>query len=55
MACLELERNTYKVSVEESEGKSTNGRSIGRWQENIKTDLKDIRIDWKGVDWFLLS
>jgi hypothetical protein len=35
---VELERNTYKV-LDESEGKRTIGRSVGRWYENIKTDF----------------
>jgi hypothetical protein len=38
VACVEFERNTYKVLVE-SEGKRAIGRSIGRWYEKIKTDF----------------
>jgi len=38
VACVELERNTYRVLVE-SEGKRTFGISVGRWHENIKIDF----------------
>jgi hypothetical protein len=38
VACVEFERNTYKVFVE-SEGKMTIEKSIGRWYEKIKNDF----------------
>jgi hypothetical protein len=36
-------RNAYKMSVGESEGKSLFGRSRRRWEENIRTDFKEVK------------
>ena len=32
-----------------TEGKKPPGRPRHRWEDNIKTNLKEI--EWKGVDW----
>jgi hypothetical protein len=35
-------RNTYKVLVGKPEGKIQLGRPISRWENNIKTELREI-------------
>jgi hypothetical protein len=45
-------RNTYRLSVEKSEGKRPLGRPRRRWMDNIKMDLLEIRfnvVDWIGL------
>jgi hypothetical protein len=42
-------RNTYRILMEKPEGKRPLGRSIYRWVDNIKMDLREI--GWGGVDW----
>jgi hypothetical protein len=37
-----------KVLVKKPEGKRQLGKPTGRWEHNIKTDLKEI--GWKNVD-----
>jgi hypothetical protein len=41
-------RNAYMIFVGNSEGKRPLGRSICRWMDNIKMDLKEI--GWGGQD-----
>jgi hypothetical protein len=36
-------RNAYRVLVAAPEGKSLLGRLRHRWEDNIKTDTKDVR------------
>jgi hypothetical protein len=38
-------RGVYRVLVGRSEGKKPLGRPRRRWEDNIKMDLRDIRID----------
>jgi hypothetical protein len=38
-------RGVYRVLVGRPEGKRPLGRSRCRWKNNIKTDLREIRID----------
>jgi hypothetical protein len=38
-------RDVYRVLVWRPEGKRPLGRPRRRWEENIKTNLKEIRID----------
>jgi hypothetical protein len=46
-------RNSYKNLVGKPEGKRPLGRPRCRWEDNIKTELKEI--GWEGVDWILLA
>jgi len=45
-------RGVYRVLVGRSEGKRPLGRPGHRWENNIKVDLREIRID--GVNWIWL-
>jgi hypothetical protein len=42
-------RNAYRILVGKPEGK----RPLGRWVDNIKMDLREIRCD--GMDWIDLA
>jgi hypothetical protein len=42
------ERNVYRVLVGKPEGKRPLGRPRRRWEDRIKTDLREI--GWGGVD-----
>jgi hypothetical protein len=46
-------RNAYRVLVEKPEGKRQLGRPRRMWEDNIKTDLREIR--WGGLDWIDLA
>jgi hypothetical protein len=46
-------RNAYRILVGEPEGKKPLGRPRGRWVDNIKIDLREIR--WDGMDLFDLA
>jgi hypothetical protein len=46
-------RGVYRVSVARPEGKKPLGRRTHRWEDNIKMDFKEIRID--GENWIRLS
>jgi hypothetical protein len=35
-------RNSYKISVENPEGRTAVGRPGPKWEDNIKMDLKEI-------------
>jgi hypothetical protein len=35
-------RNAYKILAEYGEGKTSVGSDIRRWEDNIKTDLREI-------------
>jgi hypothetical protein len=42
-------RSTYRILVGKPEGKRTLGRPRRRWEDNIRTDLREI--GWGGMDW----
>jgi hypothetical protein len=42
-------RGVYRALMGKSEGK----RPLGRWQDNIKTDLQEV--GWSAVDWINLA
>jgi hypothetical protein len=44
-------RNAYRILVAKPEGKRPLGRPRRRWVDNIKMDLREIRMGWSGVDW----
>jgi hypothetical protein len=46
-------RGVYRVLVGRLKGKKQLGRPRHRWEDNIKTDLKDIGID--GANWIRLA
>jgi hypothetical protein len=46
-------RCVYRVLVRRPEGKRPLGRPRGRWEDNIKIDLREIGID--GVNWIRLA
>jgi hypothetical protein len=45
-------RIVYKILVGSPEGKRPLGRRRHRWEDNIKMDLREIRID--GTNWIRL-
>jgi hypothetical protein len=49
-------RGVYRILVGRPEGKRPLGRSRRRWEDNIKLDLREIRIEgsnwiWQAQDW----
>ena len=46
-------RGVYRVLVGKSEGKSPLGRPRGRWDDNIKMDLRELGCG--GMDWIDLA
>jgi len=44
---------TYKILVENLEGKRPLGRCRRRWRDNIRIDVTEIW--WEGVDWMDLA
>jgi len=46
-------RVLYRVLVGKPEGKSPFGRPRRRWEDNIKSDLQEVRCE--GVDWIDLA
>jgi hypothetical protein len=48
------ERNVYKILVGKPEGKRPLGRPRRRWEDGIRTDLREIGLGG-GVDWIRLA
>jgi hypothetical protein len=48
ITCMGDKRNAYRILVREPEGKRPLGRPRRRWEDNIKTDLREI--GWGGID-----
>jgi len=46
-------RNAYNILVGKPELKKQFGRSKGRWEDNIRIDVREIW--WKAVDWIHLA
>ena len=46
-------RGVYRVLVGKPEGKRPLGRPSGKWEYNIKLDLKEV--GWAGMDWIDLA
>jgi len=42
-------RGVYRVLVRKNEGKRPLGRPRRRWEDNIKTDLQEVKCE--GIDW----
>ena len=45
VALMEESRIAYRVSVGKPEGKTSLGRPICRWKDNIKMDLREMGCD----------
>jgi hypothetical protein len=43
-------RNAYRILVGEAERTRPIGRPRSRWVDNIKIDLKRVRMGWYGLD-----
>jgi hypothetical protein len=43
-------RNTYRILVGKPEGKRPLGIPRRKWVDNIKVDLKRVRMGWYGLD-----
>jgi hypothetical protein len=48
VARMENMRNPYKISVGNAEEKRPLGRPNRRWEDNIRTDIRELV--WEGVD-----
>jgi hypothetical protein len=46
-------RNAYNILVSKTERKRTLGRHRRRWENNIRTDLREIW--WEVMDWMCLA
>jgi hypothetical protein len=46
-------KNAYKIVVAKAERKRPLGRPTHRWEDSIKTNLKEVL--WKSVDCILLA
>jgi hypothetical protein len=46
-------RNAHNILVGKPKGKRPLGRSMHRWEDNIKMDLREVV--WKCVDWIHLA
>jgi hypothetical protein len=46
-------RNAYNIMVGKPEGKRPLGRHRHKWEDNIRTDLREIGCE--GVDWIHLT
>jgi hypothetical protein len=53
MACMGEGRNLYGILVGKPEGKRPFERPRHRWEDGIKTNLKEI--GWGGVEWIHLT
>jgi hypothetical protein len=53
VACMGEGRGVYRVLVGRAEGKRPLGRPRRRWEDNIKIDLREIRID--EANWIQLA
>jgi hypothetical protein len=49
---MEKMRNAYKIVVRKP-GRDYFGRPKYRWEDNIKTDLKEM--EWEDVNWIRLT
>jgi hypothetical protein len=53
VACMGEGRGVYRILVGRPEGTRPLGRPRRRWEDNIKMDLRETRID--GANWIRLS
>jgi hypothetical protein len=46
----------YRVLVEKTEGKRPLGRSMRRWEDNIRIDLREVGCGvWNGLGWLRIE
>jgi hypothetical protein len=50
VACMEEVRGAYNILVGRPEGRRPLGRPRCRWEDNIKMDLREIRVWGRGLD-----
>jgi hypothetical protein len=53
VACMGEWRGVYRVLVGEAQREETTGKTMHRWEDNIKMDLREIRIN--GGNWIWLA
>jgi hypothetical protein len=53
VTCKRGMRNAYRILVRKAEEKSPLGRSRGRWENDIRRNVKQ-RV-WEGVNWICLD
>jgi hypothetical protein len=53
VTCIREERKVFKVLVGNPRGKRPLGSSRCKWDDRIKTDLREI--GWRGVEWIHLT
>jgi hypothetical protein len=53
VASMGARRNAYRVLMGKPEGKIPLGKPERRWEDNIKTDLREI--GWGCMDWIHLA
>jgi hypothetical protein len=53
VACVGAKRHTFRSLLGIKEGKRPLGRLRRRWEDNFKTDLREI--EWGGMDWIDLT
>jgi hypothetical protein len=46
-------KNVYEILVWKPEGKKLPGRPRHRWEDSVKTDLREL--SWEGMDWIHLA
>jgi hypothetical protein len=49
------ESNAYRILVGKAEGKRPQGRPRRRWLDNIKIDLRQVRMVWTGSIWLRIG
>jgi hypothetical protein len=53
VARMREKRNAYRILVGKPEGKRPLGRHRRRWEDNSRTDLREV--GWGGMDWIDLA
>jgi hypothetical protein len=53
VACMEVKRNACRIFVGHRDRKRPLGGPKHRWEDNIKTDLRET--GWGGVGWIQLA
>jgi hypothetical protein len=53
MARMGEERGAYRILVGRPEGRRPLGRPRHRWEDNTKTDLREV--GWGGMNWIELA
>jgi hypothetical protein len=51
LAQMGQKRNAYRIFMRKPEGRRPLGRPRCKWVDNVKMDLREIRMGWCGLDW----